>query len=81
MSTNCTTISNETEGQLFDISTEIDEFIYGKEININEQLKLADFLIFMGNKLYSDAEIYGEASLTKKYNITVNSDIKKTEII
>lgn len=81
MSTNCNTISNETEGRLFDISTEIDEFIYGKEPNINEQLKLADFLIFMGNKLYSDAEVYGEVSLNMKYNITINSDIKKTEII
>ncbi len=79
MSTTCDTISNDTEGRLFDLYNEIDEFIYGKEPCMRDQLKLADFLIAMGETLYSDAELYGDVSLNMKYSIVKSNDVNETE--
>ncbi len=79
MSTNCNTISNVTEGYLLDLYKDIEEFVYGKEPGMEDQLKLADFLIAMGEKLYSDAEIYGDVNLNMKYSIIKSSDVSKTE--
>ena len=79
MGTNCKTISNQTEGYLVDLNIEIDEFIYGKEPNMDNHLKLADFLINMGKMLYSDAELYGDVNLNTKYVIVENANVAKTE--
>lgn len=79
MSTNCNTISNDTEGYLFDLYKDIEEFVYGKEPGMEDQLKLADLLVAMGEKLYSDAEIYGNVNLNMKYSIIKSNDVSKTE--
>lgn len=72
MSTNSEYISNDTEGVLVDVIRDTEDLVYGYNLNIEQQLYLADLLAFAAKRLYSDVELYGNKEISRKFNIIKN---------
>jgi len=69
MGTSIKTISNDTDGYLEELSTQIQDFLSGNESDISNQLVLADMLIAMGERLYDDIELYSDFCVDRKYSV------------